>query len=452
MKKIKMLIADDEELLQDLYEMILESDYICESVKVSNGLEAIAALKTHNDFDLIISDYNMPNSNGGAIYTFNKSHNNHPFFLFSGGGLQDYCELNDFHKSNRLNRFFNKPFDHIELLDAVNLLQTQTAKAVEETIDVTRYIKVKLAHYIKYTASTAEVYIKLSDDKFTKIINANPENLPDIELLKHYLTKEVPHVYVKKEYFSSLMLDVFNHFHKKLIGEKKAEALYEVSGFKFKVCYEALNDVGISNIQIERTNEIIEETVKTLLDNTHTQEHFKKLCDDEGFAIGHSMLIMYIAGRICHEANLNFVPTMKKICAAAFYHDLSLFEFEAQDEEMTITKIDDPKMLKLLLNHPAASAEYLPQNTELIEETKRIILEHHEMPTGDGYPKKLTATQIAPLSALFILSQQITFCLIRNNFSKERLRDFLTNSEATFSQGNFSKFYKACETIFVLNT
>ena len=70
------------------------------------------------------------------------------------------------------------------------------------------------------------------------------------------------------------------------------------------------------------------------------------------------------------------------------------------------------------------------------------------MPNGDGYPKRLTAQQISSLSCLFILSQKIVFCLLHNNFSSERLRDFLRNSESIYNQGNFSKFYKAAESIF----
>ena len=93
--------------------------------------------------------------------------------------------------------------------------------------------------------------------------------------------------------------------------------------------------------------------------------------------------------------------------------------------------------------------ENLPEITELLDDTKRIILEHHEMPNGDGYPKKLHASQIAPLSCLFILSQQLTFCLIRNDFDPERLKDFIKNNEIIFKQGNFNKFYSAAAKIFL---
>ncbi|MDO9183156.1 MAG: HD domain-containing phosphohydrolase, partial [Bacteriovorax sp.] len=242
--------------------------------------------------------------------------------------------------------------------------------------------------------------------------------------------------------------DIFNKFHANMVGEQKADSVYEVSGLQFLVNLKGLSDIGITNNQIEKVNEIIEETINSLLNNPNSRELFIKLCESEGFFIGHSLLIIYIAGRICREANHNFLSTMKKICAASFYHDFSLFALDVKYDELKAVEITDPDLLKQVLDHPSASAHFLPANIELLEDTKKIITEHHELPNGDGYPRKLTASQIAPLSCLFILSQQISFCLIRNNFSQDRLKDFLVNSESTFDQGNFSKYYQLALTIF----
>ncbi|RPJ77811.1 MAG: response regulator, partial [Alphaproteobacteria bacterium] len=68
MAKFKVLIADDEELLQDIYEMILDSEFACDFIKVSDGESAIAALEKHPDINVIISDYNMPKRSGGSVY------------------------------------------------------------------------------------------------------------------------------------------------------------------------------------------------------------------------------------------------------------------------------------------------------------------------------------------------------------------------------------------------
>ena len=383
MKKFKILIAEDEEMLQDLYQMILESEFTCETIKVSNGVSALKELEKHNDFNLIISDYNMPEAKGSAIYLYNKAHQNLPFFLFSGGEISDYCDFDDFNQSNCENHFFNKPFNDRQFLEAAgkiyDKIKDQEISPImlseqQDSLTDLEYIKVNLAHYLQYTSTAAEVYLKLNDEKFTKIINANHDNIAEIDLLKHYLNKGVKYVYVDRSFFKFLLKDIFNHFHKNLIGEKKAESLYQVSGLNFYISFEGLNDVEISNVQIEQVNEMIEETIMELMTNPNCRDHFKELCKNQGFAIGHSMLIMYVAGRICRETTLNFAATIKKICAAAFYHDYSLFEIDAQHDEMILHEVKDDAILKLILDHPISSAKHLPQNSDLFEETKKIIL------------------------------------------------------------------------------
>lgn len=122
MKKFKILIAEDEEMLLDLFEMLITSEFTCEITTACNGLVAMDILNTDSDFNLIISDYKMPKASGGDLYHFNSTHHNIPFFLFSGGDLEDYPEFADFKVRNTCNRFFNKPFNEKQLITEIKRL------------------------------------------------------------------------------------------------------------------------------------------------------------------------------------------------------------------------------------------------------------------------------------------------------------------------------------------
>jgi CheY-like chemotaxis protein len=122
MKKFKILIVEDEEMLLDLFEMLISGEIDCEITTATNGEEAIRILEADKTFQLIISDYKMPKVSGGELYQFNSDRQNIPFFLFSGGELEDYAELSQFKKSNLRNRFFNKPFSEKSLIAEIKLL------------------------------------------------------------------------------------------------------------------------------------------------------------------------------------------------------------------------------------------------------------------------------------------------------------------------------------------
>lgn len=126
-KTFKILIVDDEEMLQDLFEMIFLSEFQCQITKANNGKEAMDKLKQGEIFDLIVSDYKMPVANGGELCLFNMTNSNFPFFLFSGGELEDYPELLKFKDSNRYNRFFSKPFDERQVIEATRIIYNDKA-------------------------------------------------------------------------------------------------------------------------------------------------------------------------------------------------------------------------------------------------------------------------------------------------------------------------------------
>lgn len=455
MKKFKILIAEDEEILRDIYEMILDSEFSCDFVKCADGASAINVLEQFTDIDMIISDYNMPKANGGALYTFNKTHGNVPFVFLSGGDIADYSEFASFSQTNPLNVFFNKPFPEEKFIEGVRRIyengatEPQSKSNNEIEIADNKFIKILLKNYAKYSNSSSEVYLKLGENKYTKIFNSSDVEAPDAQQVEHYLKKGIDYVYIQKTHFFKLVKDAVFIVENQTAAEKKPTEEYVAGGISFQVCYDGLKDIGINEIDIEAVNTVIDETVDKLLTDKRSKDLFLKYCETEGFLVGHSLLIIYIAGKICKEASYNFQSTMKRISVASFYHDFSVYEFEDIIFEMHVSQITDPLIKKKLLNHPIDSVELLPESGEVLDETKRIILEHHERPDGTGYPRNLTAAQISPLGSLFIISEQIALCLLRNNFNQDRLKDFLITSEALYSQGSFSKLFKAAQACFI---
>jgi DNA-binding NtrC family response regulator len=117
---LKILIVDNEVLLLELFEMMLKSEFDCETVCISDGTLALEALSAETDFSLIICDYYVTGPKGEKPHQFNQKHQNVPFFLFSTGNLDHSTEINDFKMANQLNCVFPKPFLIQEFLSAVH--------------------------------------------------------------------------------------------------------------------------------------------------------------------------------------------------------------------------------------------------------------------------------------------------------------------------------------------
>lgn len=89
--KARILVVDDTESVLVSIATILD-DGCYDIVTASNGQEAWDILRKGEQFDIIISDYNMPEMNGVGLLL--NIRNNHlplladtPFILMSGGGM-----------------------------------------------------------------------------------------------------------------------------------------------------------------------------------------------------------------------------------------------------------------------------------------------------------------------------------------------------------------------------
>ena len=102
----RILIVEDEIDLLDIFVGIVEDisdDY--EVITASSGNKALSILKDVGSVDLIISDYNMDDGNGGILYNYSKENGDPPFILISGGFIDDYPEFQDFLKNTK-NKIF----------------------------------------------------------------------------------------------------------------------------------------------------------------------------------------------------------------------------------------------------------------------------------------------------------------------------------------------------------
>ncbi|WMX56829.1 vancomycin resistance response regulator transcription factor, VanR-F/VanR-M family [Peribacillus sp. R9-11] len=115
MKRISILIADDEEEIADLIAIHLEKEGY-HVIKVSDGLEAIHAIQTQS-IDLLILDIMMPKMDGYEVTHHIRGQHNLPIIFLS-------AKTSDFDKVHGLvigaDDYMTKPFTPIELVARVN--------------------------------------------------------------------------------------------------------------------------------------------------------------------------------------------------------------------------------------------------------------------------------------------------------------------------------------------
>lgn len=118
MRKMKILIVDDE---HDILEILAEEFkfYGHEIEMAVSGNEAIEKLKL-SQFDVIVSDYRMPNGNGMTLLNFVNSLVVKPIFFFMTA--QADASENDC-LDHGATSFFRKPFEMDALIKKIHELK-----------------------------------------------------------------------------------------------------------------------------------------------------------------------------------------------------------------------------------------------------------------------------------------------------------------------------------------
>lgn len=119
--KLRVLLVEDDLFAQKLAQTVLRQLGVKSVVTVKDGAAAIDMLKDPaNEFDLIISDWNMPNVTGlDLLIHVRKTWVNMPFLMLTGNANQDFVVTAGKHK---VNAYIIKPFSPAQLKQKIMAL------------------------------------------------------------------------------------------------------------------------------------------------------------------------------------------------------------------------------------------------------------------------------------------------------------------------------------------
>ena len=148
-----------------------------------------------------------------------------------------------------------------------------------------------------------------------------------------------------------------------------------------------------------------------------------------------------MATAICASLNWKSHATLEKIAIAAIFHDYKLTEelFKLSSQKLFLVDELETAERKIYLNHPKDAASEIDQDDSIPEGVSQIILQHHETPTGSGFPKQLGAGNTAPISCVFIISEDFIHELGSRELTKKIYNEIKEKFKKKYDKGNYKK-------------
>ena len=435
---MEILFADDEADLRGLFAMELEAELSCNIVEVGSSEDAIKYLRRTNDVKLIISDYDMPGGDGCQLYEYVAQERPEiPFILVSANSFENNECFEQF-ITKKTNRYLRKPFVIDELLEIIGEM---TNCWVEEH----DFCRVKALRFLRFNNVNCDVYLKLSEHKYVKVINEN--DLYDINIIDKYTRKMVEYFYIKREdykRFSQYFAQIVNAVmaRRELTIEGTIDA--QLTGVSF--VHELVGNMGINENVIAVVDDLFEFALHTVKKDPHLCDLLDTLIKQQDFLYEHSLLTAYVSGAMAMQLDWVSDATLQKLVIASILHDVALDQVSDEAKKNLINDIEREaladfywKEQRQIMEHPLRAAELVRSVSSFPPDVDWIVMSHHERPDGTGFPQGLNSHSLRPFACLFIIAETFARRVYKDGATPDNIKMILAEFKERFSQGNFKK-------------
>lgn len=286
------------------------------------------------------------------------------------------------------------------------------------------YQSVRTIFFNKFTKLDFDLFIKLSDQKFVKILNSGDSISPDF--INKYVSKKIFEFFLTNEDYAQFRDQIFD-FH-----SSAQEVLVE--GRKIRVpCNENLNimieSMGISPKETKRINEMTTRLVTDL--NTEDSDITKLVkrftTSDERFQYDHSYLTAVMSCQIAGQNEWGTNPNKEKLCLASIIHDLN---HKVTDLESSLSSQDFSQGVNPNEKERTQKLSQSLRKVERIPIDVISIIENH---------LQINRPNLSPMTCCFVVGHQFVIELYKNKFDQDSIPDICNHLAKTFPEGNLRK-------------
>lgn len=435
--KLKIALVDDYEEIRDLVTFMVEANMDATVISFSSGNQAIAKFKEDFDYDVVITDMNMPDGNGADVYMYLRSSGNEvPVIFLTTEIPEKQAQL----KTVKLKAYghITKPFTDEDLVSSI-----KKSLNMEDRKDT--YVPVNIKLLRKLQVIHAPLFIKINDQKYVKVANEN-STFGETEYLKYY-QKGVLQLYTESEYIDQLIKE----FRKESLSEDAfnnaslSEAAENVS-INVDMMKSVADKLGYTKEVVQMAEENLSRALALAKNHPELRAVFQQFLKIERYGYAdHCTLMILLTTGLARQIGIVNPKVVRQLTFAALFHDACLKETQYHDKKKYLKMIErkenlHSKDVKEVMTHTARAAELVRNWDFCPSGSAEIIFTHHENPQGTGFPMGLKASEIDELSALFIIAEDLVLNIIDFSGAPD-LKAFLQAREPYYKAEPYNKIF-----------
>lgn len=283
-----------------------------------------------------------------------------------------------------------------------------------------KFCSIPIQFFEKLETSSCDVYLRLGDEKYVKIVNKGDPITK--ETLDSFHNKNIKSFYVTDEEFKRWSNELLP-----LSGSKSDENLPDNKNLNL-----FLNSVGISHLTCVE----VERTYKQILTNFIHSKNIHSLLrgminNRKRFLYDHSYLVGVISIEIANRCDWGVSGTKEKLVMAALLHDLKLDEDLATmaDRNDLNENVSIP-IRSAFIKHGELMAKELSDEKDIPDDVIKIVKGHHSI--SNPHPTILTA--------IFVVAHEFVTRLYNYQLNPEMVKQSIKDTQDFFRGTVFEKY------------
>jgi len=415
-----ILVIDDDQVFLTTLSDILSKEFkvsSCNSSKVARDLISL------NQYDLILSDVQMPHISGTDLLSWIKK--NHPTKVILMTGFGKILETQEAYELGA-DGFIVKPFRKDDLFSGIrNILGQPSAPATgaeakatnpvgngePEDIDK-QFCKLSIEDFVAQKEIDYPIYIKLGNRNYVKISHKGGK-IPE-DRIEIYKSKGIKHLYIKQEDFHKLI--GFTMLVSKAVaasGQVDKQKKQRFLAYTGELLVQQAFVTGIDKRSLDNAKDFLLTSVSILSEDLETFTLLDSLSGHADWLYAHSLGVSVMSLLIARQMGFQSPQTLFKLSFVGLFHDIGKKEISREILEKSRMQLNSEE-IHLLETHSTRSRDILAALKTAPSDVIQIAYEHHEDQVGQGYPRRPSADKLHPLSPLVQMADIFTLHTLKS--------------------------------------
>ncbi len=441
---MKVLFIDANFQQREIYRIYLENIIPDAELLEADSVDlAKKRLEDIVDYDMILCSNNLPQGGAYQLYQHVRERSNSIHFaLFCPTHPNQLQDFEGFLSLNSKNHHIMSPIVPGEFRSAIlDILKPSYLNNMR----IAAFQEVKILHFYRFNKVLCNVYIRLAENKYIKIINE--DEIYSKDRLDHFKAKGVEHFYIANSDYQKFEVSFLNPSflildHQHTDDTDLAKTLISTHAILQNIAL----SLGFNKQNVDLADACITNLRQMIERDPNLTSIFQKISHKQDYIYNHSYLTAITAVEILNLIKWNNDARINNLCMAALMHDITL----TNPALAAIEDINDPNLgnftkaeIKEFLKHPLKIADMLLESPFANSEIVEIVRQHHENIDSTGFPCKLAPTKVSMPTAVFIVAHEFVQMMYEVEFDPTQSEEFRQQIKSKFNMANFAKITEA---------